>query len=323
MNLPRCRWWTPAVAGLLAWVLSACSGGGSDGLPVTMTLTAVTVSPGEISLGWTAHPGSVLGYDIMRNGEAAHPYHLSGTSYTDSNLNAATGYCYVVYAAVFPLGTMGRSNRVCLTTPATAGWVLESIDSGRSAALALDSNDLPRVSYLRSGGVAHALRHGDGWLRTLVDGEANFHGDTSLAVDRFNFDQLSYFDYSNNNLRHADNTLGPWASSTGTVVAALPMTWQWIMRAKLILPAAFRSIPRTHCSMPITPAAAGKVNSSPASATPSGIPRSRWTGPVECISPMPWAMGCVRFVMRTKTRAEGSGVISNRHRHPLWRLPRP
>lgn len=178
-----------------------------------MTLSAEVVTPSEIALDWTVHTGSVSGYDIYRNGVPAFPAHISGTSYTDRDLDASRQYCYVIYAVLFPVGTVGRSNQVCVTTPSTAGWNLQNIVGGGYPALTLDSNNLPRVSYRHSGGVFHAQYNGGSWQLGLIDDTAGGFGQTDLAIDPFSADQVSYFNYNSNTLRHADNAIGAWVSS--------------------------------------------------------------------------------------------------------------
>ena len=199
--------------GLMAAFLGACGGGG-DGIPQTMTLSANAVTPSEVQLNWTPHPDPVTGYDIVRNGEAAYPYHVSGTSYTDRELEPLTRYCYVIYAVVWPLGTVGQSNQVCIITPGTAGWTIETIGVGGSPALALDSSNQPRVSYRNSSGVILTYKSAGSWLQSLVDGGAGANGDTDVVVDQFSADRLSYADDANDRLMHASNTTGVWATET-------------------------------------------------------------------------------------------------------------
>lgn len=220
--MPRVLRWSIGVNGvrlcaccIMAVLLAACSrgGGGGGGIPVTMTLSAGASTPSEIALNWSAHPGSVTGYDVFRNGVAAFPTHIDGTSYTDRNLNAGTTYCYIIYAVLFPVGTVGRSNQVCMTTTSNAGWTLQSIDSGNHPALALDSNNQPHLTYRHDGGVAHAIYDGSSWQIGLVDSTAGGFGQTDLVVDPFSVDQVSYLHYNSNTLRHADNAIGAWISS--------------------------------------------------------------------------------------------------------------
>ena len=143
--------------GIVTALFSACGGGDDGGIPQTMTLSADAVTPSEAYLNWTAHPETITGYDVVRNGVAVNPTHLSGTSLTDNELEPSTHYCYIVYAVVWPIGTVGQSNPFCITTSATAGWSIDTIDVGSHPALALDASNQPHVSYT----VAHNVITGD------------------------------------------------------------------------------------------------------------------------------------------------------------------
>ena len=80
------------------WLLSILGcGGGGGGIPVTMTLTVNAYTPGQTSLSWTAHTGSVAGYEVYRNGARLNVSLLSATFLDDYNLQPNTQYFYVVY----------------------------------------------------------------------------------------------------------------------------------------------------------------------------------------------------------------------------------
>jgi hypothetical protein len=194
-------------------VLAGCGGGGG-GTAQTMSLSVSISTPSETSLSWTAHTGLVSGYDIVRNGEAAFPTHVSGTSFTDRDLEPLTRYCYVIYAVVFPIGIVGQSNQVCITTPGTAGWQIETVGVGNEPALTLDAANRPHVSYRDIGGVMHAWKDAGGWVHSAVDSGAGNFGDTDIQVDLFGADRLSYADYVNFSLKHASNATGVWISET-------------------------------------------------------------------------------------------------------------
>lgn|GEM_PF-5676230 len=203
-----------AYIGLMA--LTGCFGGGGDGIEQTMTLNVSVDTPSEVHLDWTPHPdeGTVIGYDIFRNGEAAYPSHLSGTSYTDRGLGPLTRYCYVIYVVVWPVGAVGgASNQVCITTPGTAGWNIETIGSGYDPALALDASNQPHVSYRSGSGVILSHKSGGAWQHSVVDSGAGDYGDQDLVIDAFNADQLSYADTNKNRMMHASNTIGVWSKT--------------------------------------------------------------------------------------------------------------
>ena len=57
----------------ISHVLSGCGGeggGGGDDVNNTMTLNAVAITPSEVSINWTEHNGSIIGYDLVRNGKS-------------------------------------------------------------------------------------------------------------------------------------------------------------------------------------------------------------------------------------------------------------
>jgi len=206
----------PLLISLALLVLSACGGGSGDSISQTITLNISVDTPSEVRLNWTEHPdaGEVIGYDVFRNGEAAYPSHLSGTRYTDRDLEPLTHYCYIIYVVVWPAGGVGgTSNQVCITTPGTVGWNIETVGSGDNPALALDSSNQPHVSYRSSSGVMLSHKSGSTWLHSVVDSGVGDYGDQDLAVDVFNADHLSYADTINKRIMHASNTTGVWIRS--------------------------------------------------------------------------------------------------------------
>ncbi len=203
----------------VTYILISCGGGGGGGggggIPVTMNLAATVRTPSQIDLLWTAHPGSVTGYDLDRNGSAAWPYHLSGTSFSDGNLDPATRYCYIVYAVVWPLGSVGRSNEVCVSTFATANWNIAVVDSfaGEYVSLALDPGNRAHISYRSAAGVAYATNASGSWKISIIDSAAGRWGKTSIAVDTEGAVHVSYYDYTNGRLTYATNASGTWVTS--------------------------------------------------------------------------------------------------------------
>ena len=208
--------------GCMATLLVACGGGAGDSTPQTMTLSVTAATPSEASLNWTAHPDSVSGYDVFRNGSALFSTHLSGTSVYDYGLEPGTRYCYIVYAVVWPLGYVGRSNEACVTTASgTSGWRIETIATGRNAGLSLNSSNQPQISYRNSAGVHLAYKSAGTWLHSMVDALASSTGDTDVAVDFSSAVRLAYIDDSNDRLMHATNLAGPWATDIADTAVGL------------------------------------------------------------------------------------------------------
>lgn len=206
---------TAAVLGVLTILASGGGTSSSTTAPVTMTLTAIVRGPSQVDLSWTAHSGPVSGYSVYRDGVAITSTIISGTSMSDYNLTPGTRYCYVVYAVVFPVGTVGTSNQACVTTEATAGWNLFNIAAtssfGSFSSLALDSAGYVHISYRTASGVAYATNSPAGtWGSYPIDPTAGAYGGTSIAVDGFGHVHVSYYDLTNNRLMYATNGTGSW-----------------------------------------------------------------------------------------------------------------
>jgi hypothetical protein len=105
-----------AIASLLFF--TACGGGGDGdsggGLPVTMTLTAATVSAHRVDVSWTPATVPPTLYHLYVNGTFLGPAFTTQVPLT--GLAASTRYCFVVYAvSLFP-GAFEQSNEACVTT---------------------------------------------------------------------------------------------------------------------------------------------------------------------------------------------------------------
>ena len=186
-----------------------------DGIPVTMTLTATVRSPSQVDLDWTAHPGSVTGYDPVHNGVGAWPVHIMGTSFPDRGLEPDTSYRFVVYAVAFPLGIVGRSNELTAATPALAPWIRTTLDStaGSHVALALDGAERVHVSYRDTMGLVYATNASGSWVQTIVDPAGAADGDTAIAVTPGGDVHVGYCSDTTGSLVHATNSSGPWVTT--------------------------------------------------------------------------------------------------------------
>jgi chitodextrinase len=114
---------------------TACHGATSDGTPPTApaNLTGVAVSPGQVDLSWGASTDNVgvAGYKVYRNGAfLASP---TGTSYSDTAVQAGTAYTYTVYAYDAAGNTSSPSNTAAVTT--TADTQPPSTPAGLAAAV--------------------------------------------------------------------------------------------------------------------------------------------------------------------------------------------
>ena len=194
----------------LLCALAAC--GASDvGGSVTMTLTVKLVTPSQVRLDWTPYDGGGDFYAVYRNGTYTGTEIRNATSYTDSELGAATEYCYVIHRWAY-LGSIGHSNTACVTTPELAGWMIETVAKGDNPGLALDAAYQPHVSFRNRNGVILAVRSGGVWQYSAVDAGAGGFGDTDVRVDRNSASHLSYWDFGSDRLKVATDAAGTWFS---------------------------------------------------------------------------------------------------------------
>jgi hypothetical protein len=93
--------------------------GSTGGLPAPSGLAVSGTTSSSVSLSWSAVSGAAS-YNVYRNGTKVNGSAVTGTSYTDSGLAAATTYSYTV-AAVNSSGTVGaQSAPVSVTTASSA-----------------------------------------------------------------------------------------------------------------------------------------------------------------------------------------------------------
>ncbi len=197
------------IAGIGVIYVVACGGGGSAA-PQTMTLSVSAITPSEVSLDWTPHPETISNYSFVRNGEDTVVYYLGSTSGRNRMLEPLTRYCYVVYAIRIPLGSVGKSNEACVTTPGVEAWSIDTIDSGREPALVLDNGNLPRISYRNASGVMLAYKDASDWKYSIVDEGAGIYGDTDIEIDSAGANSISYIDGINDRLMYASDLTGVW-----------------------------------------------------------------------------------------------------------------
>jgi hypothetical protein len=201
--------------------LAAC--GGSDvGNSVPMTLTVQVVTPSQVQLDWTPYNGGGDFYAVYRNGTIVGTEIRNATRYTDVEVDPGTQYCYIVHRWGY-LGSIGRSNTVCIATPVISGWDIQTVGKGSNPSLALDPANRPHISVRNLNGVILAVQSGDVWQYSAVDAEAGDFGDTDVGVDRNGANHLSYWDYGNDRLKVATDATGVWftdvVNSGGSITA--------------------------------------------------------------------------------------------------------
>lgn len=99
-------------------------------------------------------------------------------------------------------------------------WNFETVDptgvSGKSASIALDSNNNPHVSYYDATNkiLMYATKSGGTWNIETVDAAGDVGLYTSIAVDSNNNPHISYYDATNEDLKYATKNGGTWVIQT-------------------------------------------------------------------------------------------------------------
>ncbi|MFI5976099.1 glycoside hydrolase family 6 protein [Streptomyces sp. NPDC051452] len=120
------HWFSAQFRQLLANAYPPVGGGGGTGgdtqaptAPTGLTVTSTTSDSVSLTWGAATDNTAVTGYDIYRNGSKAGS--VTGTSYTDKALSAATTYQYTVKAKDAAGNVSAASAAVSATTKATGG----------------------------------------------------------------------------------------------------------------------------------------------------------------------------------------------------------
>jgi hypothetical protein len=116
-----------------------------------------------------------------------------------------------------------------LTTAAAATpFAIQKVDSlgdrGIHNSLALDSRQVPHISYYGDGQILYASRVDTTWTIELVDSVGDVGYYTSLALDANDAPHISYFDLANADIRYATKAPGYWVNE---VVDSVGSVGQW------------------------------------------------------------------------------------------------
>ena len=101
------------------------------------------------------------------------------------------------------------------TSYSRADWYIELVDCGGATcsndvgeynAIALDSNDIPHISYYNGAGLLkYAYHDGINWISSWIDGldDRGVGQSTSIALDSNDMPHISYYDYNLGDLKYA------------------------------------------------------------------------------------------------------------------------
>jgi hypothetical protein len=130
----------------------------------------------------------------------------------DSSNRAHVGYQYV------DDGDVRYASDV--TDDVSASWSIEVVDDendvGGYLSLALDSHDLPHISYYdgANGDLKYAYHDGEQWVIQVVDSEGDVGLHTSIELDERDLPHIAYFDFSNAALKYAHFDGTQWIITT-------------------------------------------------------------------------------------------------------------
>lgn len=109
------------------------SGGGTPALPAPTNVTASGATNTSMNIAWTAVTGAA-GYNVYRNSNKVNALTVTGTSFTDSGLAAATSYSWTVRATDANGVEGAASSPVSATTTGTAATCYTSSNYAHTTA---------------------------------------------------------------------------------------------------------------------------------------------------------------------------------------------
>jgi hypothetical protein len=114
---------TPQASGAASGSLTFASNAANTPVVASLTGTGMLAPQHSVSLSWTASTSTVVGYNVYRGAQTGGPYTMissgsvTGTVYTDSTVQAAQTYYYVVTAVDGSGGESVYSNQVQAVIP--------------------------------------------------------------------------------------------------------------------------------------------------------------------------------------------------------------
>jgi hypothetical protein len=129
-------------------------------------------------------------------------------------------------------------------TNASGSWVTETVDSegdvgqcnlcDQNSSIAIDSRRKAHISYY-NGHLKYATNASGSWVTETVDSEGDVGQYSSTAIDKSNQIHISYFDFSNKDLKHAINKnvklLSPNGGEAIPSGSTYNITWESIPEA--------------------------------------------------------------------------------------------
>ncbi len=137
------------------------------------------------------------------------------------SLVLAAGLFFGMAALALVLALLGRVPPVAALANVPSTWTVHTVDAptaGRGAAMVLDSQDRPHVSYFDESPTAlkYAVLSGTTWLMQVVDTSASVVGESSLQLDSIGQPHIAYFDILSDarRIRHATLVGSVWVTTT-------------------------------------------------------------------------------------------------------------
>jgi hypothetical protein len=139
----------------------------------------------------------------------------------------AAGLFFGLATLALVLASLGRVPPVAALANVPSTWTVQTVDApraGRGAAMVLDSQDRPHVSYFEESSVAlqYAVLSGTTWITQVVDASADVVGESSLRLDSTGRPHIAYFDILSDARRIGYATLVGSVWVTTTVEPASP-----------------------------------------------------------------------------------------------------
>lgn len=180
------------------------------------TATAVSAVEGNtVALGWNANSNPVgTTYVVEYAVNPAFSTYGQVSTFTTAVVIRQLANNSTYYMRVYALNAAGQSTAydspvVAVTQTGLTVTIPSLVDTtnvvGEYSSIALDANNLPRISYYdnTSGNLKYAAWNGSAWAVEVVDSDNNVGKGTSLVLDAAGNPHISYVDVTSGLLRYA------------------------------------------------------------------------------------------------------------------------